>query len=309
MNLVYMKYAVEVASCGSINKAAESLYMDQSNLSRCIKELEASLGVNLFERSSRGIKVTPRGEEFLKYAKSILKQVDTVENMFRGNLSENKKFSVSVPRASYISDAFSSFIGKLPDEDKFEFFYKETNSLRAIKNILESDYRLGIIRYAEQYDAYYKDLLDAKGLAYELVTEFRYRLLVSKNSPLAAVNDVQFSDLPDKTEIAHADPYVPFLSLAEVKKEELPQTERRIFVFERASQFELLSKDPRTFMWVSAVPASTLASYGLVEKTCAENEKIYKDVLIYKKDYALTDLDKAFVTELCRVKRELFGAS
>lgn len=213
-----MKYAVEVASCGSINKAAESLYMDQSNLSRCIKDLEASLGVNLFERSSRGIKVTPRGEEFLKYAKSILKQVDTVENMFRGNLSENKKFSVSVPRASYISDAFSSFIGKLPDEDKFEFFYKETNSLRAIKNILESDYRLGIIRYAEQYDAYYKDLLDAKGLAYELVTEFRYRLLVSKNSPLATVNDVKFSDLPDKTEIAHADPYVPFLSLAEVKK-------------------------------------------------------------------------------------------
>ena len=160
-----------MASCGSINKAAESLYMDQSNLSRCIKDLEASLGVNLFERSSRGIKVTPRGEEFLKYAKSILKQVDTVENMFRGNLSENKKFSVSVPRASYISDAFSSFIGKLPDEDKFEFFYKETNSLRAIKNILESDYRLGIIRYAEQYDAYYKDLLDAKGLAYELVTD------------------------------------------------------------------------------------------------------------------------------------------
>ena len=132
---------------------------------------------------------------------------------------------------------------------------------------------------------------------------------MSKNSPLATVNDVKFSDLPDKTEIAHADPYVPFLSLAEVKKEELPQTERRIFVFERASQFELLSKDPRTFMWVSAVPASTLASYGLVEKTCAENKKIYKDILIYKKDYALTDLDKAFVTELCRVKRELFGAS
>ena len=309
MNLVYMKYAVEVASCGSINKAAESLYMDQSNLSRCIKELETSLGVNLFERSSRGIKVTPRGEEFLKYAKSILKQVDTVENMFRGDFSENKKFSVSVPRASYISDAFSSFIGTLPDEDKFEFFYKETNSLRAIKNILESDYRLGIIRYAEQYDSYYKELLDAKGLAYELVTEFRYRLLASKNSPLAALNDVKFSDLLDKTEIAHADPYVPFLSLAEVKKEELPQTERRIFVFERASQFELLSKDPRAFMWVSAVPESTLANYGLIEKTCAENKKVYKDLLIYKKDYALTDLDKAFVTELCRVKRELFGVS
>ena len=307
MNLVYMKYAVEVASCGSINKAAESLYMDQSNLSRCIKELETSLGVNLFERSSRGIKVTPRGEEFLKYAKSILKQVDTVENMFRGDFSENKKFSVSVPRASYISDAFSSFIGTLPDEDKFEFFYKETNSLRAIKNILESDYRLGIIRYAEQYDSYYKELLDAKGLAYELVTEFRYRLLASKNSPLAAVNDVKFSDLLDKTEIAHADPYVPFLSLAEVKKEELPQTERRIFVFERGSQFDLLVNNRETYMWVSPIPDAMLARYHLVQRECPENSRRYLDVLIYREDLRLSETDRLFLDELEKAKSEFIG--
>ena len=40
MNLMYLKYAVEVAASGSINKAAEKLYMDQPNLSRCIKELD-----------------------------------------------------------------------------------------------------------------------------------------------------------------------------------------------------------------------------------------------------------------------------
>ena len=51
MNLLYFKYAVEVAASGSINKAAEKLYMDQPNLSRCIKELETSLGVNIFARS------------------------------------------------------------------------------------------------------------------------------------------------------------------------------------------------------------------------------------------------------------------
>ena len=92
MNLLYFKYAVEVAASGSINKAAEKLYMDQPNLSRCIKELEASLGVNIFARSPKGMRVTPEGEEFLKYAESILKQVDTVENMFRRGYSEKKKF-------------------------------------------------------------------------------------------------------------------------------------------------------------------------------------------------------------------------
>ena len=40
MNLLYLKYAVEVALCGSINKAAKKLYIDQPNLSRSIKDLE-----------------------------------------------------------------------------------------------------------------------------------------------------------------------------------------------------------------------------------------------------------------------------
>lgn len=307
MNLLYLKYAVEVAASGSINKAAEKLYMDQPNLSRCIKDLEASLGVSIFVRSAKGMKVTPEGEEFLKYAERILKQVDTVENMFRKNYAEKKRFSISVPRASYISDAFSSFSCTLNAERGFEIFYKETNSSRTIRNLLEADYRLGIIRYAEQYDKYYKDMMDNKGLAYELVTEFRYELLMSKSSPLASLEEIHFSDLTSFTEIAHADPYVPSLPLVEVKKEELPEMEKRIFVFERASQFDLLSKNSDTFMWVSPVSETLLDRFGLVRRSCAENRKIYKDLLIYKKDYKLTELDKAFVTELCRVKRELFG--
>ena len=83
MNLLYMKYAIEVASAGSLNKAAERLYVDQANLSRSIKELEASLGIAVFERAARGMKPTPDGEIFLKYAKNILSQIDTVENMFK----------------------------------------------------------------------------------------------------------------------------------------------------------------------------------------------------------------------------------
>ena len=53
MNLLYLKYAVEIAACGSLNKAAEKLYIGQPNLSRTIKELEASLGATIFERSPK----------------------------------------------------------------------------------------------------------------------------------------------------------------------------------------------------------------------------------------------------------------
>lgn len=244
MNLLYLRYALAVAANGSINKAAEKLYMDQPNLSRCIKDLEASLGVSIFTRSTRGMKPTPEGAEFLKYAEKILKQVDAVENMFRKDYSEKKKFSISVPLASYISEAFSSFVTMLPKDGGYELTYKETNSVHTIRNILESDYKLGIIRYAAQYDKYYKEWLDSKGLAYELLNEFQYVLLVNEKSPLAELPEIHYSDLSDKIEIVHANPYVPSLPLAEIKKEELPEVEKQIFIFERSIQFEMLAKNP-----------------------------------------------------------------
>ncbi|MDD6301487.1 MAG: LysR family transcriptional regulator [Ruminococcus sp.] len=306
MNLLYMKYAVEIATCGSLNKAAEKLYVGQPNLSRAIKELESSLGVTIFERSAKGMVITPDGEIFLKYAKSILSQVDAVENIFKNGSKRKKHFSISVPRASYISEAFARFSELLIDENEVEVFYKETNSMRAIKNILQEDYKLGILRYAENFDKYYKDTLDEKGLRCELITEFHYVLIMSADSPLAKKEELSFVDLSDYIEIAHADPYVPSLPLSEVKKEELPEVGRRIFVFERASQFELLSSNTNTFMWVSPVPEKLLKRYGLVSRICSANKKIYKDIMIYRNDYTLSNLDKAFISELCNVKREIF---
>ena len=148
-------------------------------------------------------------------------------------------------------------------------------------------------------------MLVEKGLMYETVTHFNYSLIMRKDSPLASKKNITFSDLTPFIEIAHADPYVPHLSLAEVKKEELPDNiDRRIFVFERASQFELLSSNNQTFMWVSPVPQSLLDRYGLVQRYCEENKKMYKDVLIYQKGYQLSELDKMFIEEILKAKKE-----
>lgn len=76
MNILHLKYAVEIAKTGSLNKAAENLYMGQPNLSRAIRELEAGLGITIFERTPRGMVVTPDGEAFLQYAVRILAQID-----------------------------------------------------------------------------------------------------------------------------------------------------------------------------------------------------------------------------------------
>ncbi len=299
MNLTHLRYALEVEKMRSISKAAEKLYMGQPNLSRAIRELEASLGIEIFTRTAIGIEVTPQGEEFLSYARSILRQIDEVEAIYTQGKKKKSVFSVSVPRAAYMSYAFSRFAAQISPDDSVELFYKETNSSRAISNILNADYHLGIIRYAVNYEQYFHEMLDEKNLAHETLSEFTYVLAMSKSHPLAEKKDISFEDLVPYTEIAHADPYVPFLSMAVVKKEELPDNiDKRIFVFERASQFDLLSMTPGTFMWVSPMPDSLLEKYSLIQKNCRCNQKKYRDVLIHKKDYKLSELDRRFIEEV-----------
>lgn len=307
MNVLHMKYACEVARLGSLNKAAESLLIAQPNLSRSVKELESEIGITIFTRSAKGMVLTPEGEEFIGYANEILKQIDSVDKMYKEGVRRKQRFSISVPRASYISEAFAQFSKSITD-DSAEIFYKETNSQRTIHNVLNGEYKMGIIRYAEHYDKYFKSMLDDKDLSYELVTEFTYVICVSKNSPLAQKTDIAFDDLRDYIEIAHADPYVPSLSLSKVFKEELPDNvSRRIFLFERASQFDLLSENPNIFMWVSPLPDKLLERYGLVQINSKENKKLYKDVLIYRNGYKMSKLDRQFITELCDSKRKYIG--
>ena len=57
-------------------------------------------------------------------------------------------------------------------------------------------------------------------------------------------------------------------------------------------------------MWVSPVPQKLLNRYGLVQRKCTENRKVYRDVLIYRNGYKLTALDNAFITELCMARRK-----
>lgn len=305
MNLLHLKYAVEICETGSMTKAAENLYTSQPNLSRAIKELETALGITIFNRTSKGIFPTAEGDEFLGYARTILSQVDAVEKMYQGENKRIQKFSISVPRASYIACAFTEFTKETADAPATEIFYKETNSMRAVHNILNSDYKLGILRYQLSYEKNFNNLIEEKGLVAETICEFKYVLIMSEKHPLAKKEKIFIDDLSPYTEIAHADPFVPSMPLSTVKKNETnTNVDKRIFVFERASQMDILEENTNSFMWVSPVPKRLLKKYNLIERPCEDNTKVYKDVLIRKQDYTLSDLDKKFIEKLKKYKKE-----
>mgnify|MGYP000279077556 CR=1 FL=1 len=82
MDIKYFEYVIEIVECGSINKAAQKLFLSQSGISTAVRELENELGIRVLARSNRGVEFTPEGKEFLSYAVSLLEQKRGIESLY-----------------------------------------------------------------------------------------------------------------------------------------------------------------------------------------------------------------------------------
>jgi len=305
MNILHLKYAVEVERTRSITGAAANLFMSQPNLSRAIKELEESLGITVFKRTSKGIVTTTQGDEFLYQAKNILRQIDEMEEKYKKDAPERQSFNISTPRACYITRAFTRLVNSLDTAREMDINYKETNSLRAITNILQSNYNLGIIRYRTAFESYFLNMMEEKELKHEDIWEFEYVALMDRTHPLAEKEKLTKEDFKDCIEVVHGDPYVPSLQVAYVRKAEFSDlTDKKIYIYERGTQYDLLNDVPSTFMWVSPLPEEILERHRVVQKRCAGLSHKYKDVLIYRSGYHLTPIDLRFIDELNHAKDE-----
>lgn len=75
VTLRQFRYFIAVAESGSVASASRMLNIAQSALTKSLLELEAELGSSLFERSSRGMALTPQGHRFLQKARSVIGSV------------------------------------------------------------------------------------------------------------------------------------------------------------------------------------------------------------------------------------------
>lgn len=88
MSLVQLESFVAVAEEGTVLKAAARLHLSQPPLSRRIQALESELGVALFERSARGMQLSPSGEALLEPARAILAAVQAAAELVRVDSEE-----------------------------------------------------------------------------------------------------------------------------------------------------------------------------------------------------------------------------
>ncbi|MFW9086656.1 transcriptional regulator CynR [Pseudomonas sp. P2758] len=93
MLLRHLRYLLAVADHGGFTRAAEALHVSQPTLSQQIRQLEESLGVNLFDRTSRSVKATDAGQAYIECARRVLVELEAgkralhdVKDLTRGTL-------------------------------------------------------------------------------------------------------------------------------------------------------------------------------------------------------------------------------
>ncbi|MFP5428274.1 MAG: LysR family transcriptional regulator [Gammaproteobacteria bacterium] len=121
MNLKQLEYALAVADTGSFTRAAERCHVVQSALSHQVARLEAQLGVSLFERTSRRVRLTPAGEAFVLSARPALEAAQRIADdvaaacgQVRGRLSIGEISSLT---ALDLVDLLALFHARYPAVD------------------------------------------------------------------------------------------------------------------------------------------------------------------------------------------------
>lgn len=107
MDLKQLQYFVVCAQTGSFSEAAKNLYSTQPSVSKVIKGLEDTLGMQLFERLPRGIRLTVQGKKVYQYASKIINEIDVLENMASRGMT--KWIRISLNPSSWFADQFVDF--------------------------------------------------------------------------------------------------------------------------------------------------------------------------------------------------------
>ena len=289
MNVLHMKYAVEVAKRGSLNKAAEALLCAQPNISRSIKELESDLGITLFRRSAKGMEPTPEGSEFIFYAQNILKQIDEVETLYKQGGVRQHRLSVCTPCADYVLEAVEEC------GNTVEIVRHGRDPENIADRVICGCCDLGIARCEISSKRVLERDLGEKDLAVEQIAEFPCYLTISKNSPLAKADSITATDLKKLTEVASGDLHFSRSSPTDTKGDDYAS---KLLIMDRSMRFEFLSNNSSTFCKEAPASKKLLERYGLIQIEYTLEKKQLVDLLIYRKGYRPTENEVNFVAAL-----------
>ena len=283
MNTQHLQYLIEIERTRSVSQAAENLFIGQPNLSRILHEMEANLGFKIFERTSKGVRSTERGAIFLQHAKSIIRELERIDALGPRHPVENR-LRICIPRAAFILDLTADYLNTLPVDQNLDSVVRECHARQAIEMLENGEVEVGIIRFRSEYRDYFEEQSVSRGFGFQILSRYRYQLLLPKTHALAEKQLITGQDLAGLPEIVHGDTF---------RQSGQPDqhVSRKIYTVDRLAQLSLLEKLPNSYMWASAMPERCLRRWGFVQKICSDNQIVYHDAIAFNAQYNMSEIE------------------
>ncbi|MEA4965565.1 MAG: LysR family transcriptional regulator [Oscillospiraceae bacterium] len=299
MNINFIRYALEIDRCGSINRAAKQLFISQSSLSRGIKELEAEIGIRIFTRSSAGIITTHQGREFLNHAQKLEMQCKHLEEMyFSGYQPDVLHLSVSSVRYSVACRALIQVYLRHSDCGFQNICFEEGSVEEVIDHIYDGLFSIGIVISPVGKRDYWMAVASNRDLSFTVLDTQNAYIFIGDHHPLASQSVIRVEQLMDYPHATMAQSDVsPIYYCSGVNNYDFRTVARRILVSDRAALYDILRDTNAYYVGLNLGDTSRCTNHVLF-KPIEGADVLMDSILIRMKQHHLTSIETEYVEEV-----------
>ncbi|MEG2372042.1 MAG: LysR family transcriptional regulator [Hydrogenoanaerobacterium sp.] len=188
MDIKHLEFFVAVAHYGSINKAAQALYISQPHLSHIIKDFEENVGFPLFKRTKQGVVLTTEGEQFLEHSSVILKELENLKNFSHKLHTCKDCLTVSMTKFSHTMESFNEVCANNEKKDSFSYRLNEGTTVEVIDDVASGVADVGVIHFASNEAQILMDSFKEKKISFKPIASMIPHICISKNHELIRQN-------------------------------------------------------------------------------------------------------------------------
>ena len=177
-----------------MNKASEKLFISQPSLTSSVHDAEWELGFEIFHRTSRGVKTTERGTDFIRDARELYRQYEALINKY--SASGKKTFSVSTLYYAFARTSFVEIVKQF-SRDSYDFAFREKKASGVIADVALGKSELGILYLSDANRESIQKTLRTNNLEFHHLTECNAFVYLHKNHPLAKKESLSLEELSE----------------------------------------------------------------------------------------------------------------
>ena len=299
MNIVQLKYVLEIAASSSMREAATRLYVSQPALSASVRELEEEIGILIFERTNRGISLTESGRDFIDYAKKAVRQYEVLEDRYISKSDNKERFSVSTQHFNFAIKAFTETIKRIRPE-KYVFSIHETKTKNVLDDVRNLKSEVGIASFSGANESVMKKLFREYQLEFNPLMRKETHVYVWKDHELADRSEISIEEMKTYPCIFFDQSNDGNFYLGEEAMSDYP-FEKMIQSDDRATSMEIIADLGGCFIGSGMLSGKNAVVQGLAAIKLKEEDPIVIGY-ITRRGRTLSMYAKTYIGEILRYK-------